>query len=60
MRDAALQAIVRGWHDDPETLALLREREKNDPTPWLREKAKQMADKLEARGMTPPVHGIKP
>ena len=59
VRDVALQAIARGWPDDPETLALLRKREKNDPTPWLREKAKQMADKLEARGMTPPP-GVKP
>jgi hypothetical protein len=40
--------------------ALLREREQNDPTPWLREQTKQMADKLEARGMTPPLPGVKP
>ncbi len=59
VRLTSMEAIARGWPDNPDTLTLLREREKNDPTPWLREKAKQMADKLEARGMTP-LPGVKP
>ncbi len=49
VRDVALQAITRGWPDDPDTLVLLRERAKNDPTRWLREKAKELADRIEAR-----------
>jgi hypothetical protein len=27
-----------------------RERAENDPTPWLREKAKRLADEIEAKG----------
>jgi len=50
VRDAAIEAIFRGWPDDPATLLLLRERAENDPTPWLREKAKQWANEIEARG----------
>ncbi|MBS1788716.1 MAG: hypothetical protein JST85_13395 [Acidobacteria bacterium] len=49
VRDAAIRSLARGWPDDPDTLALLRERAKNDPTPWLREKAQQLADQIEAR-----------
>lgn len=50
VRDVALQAIVRSWPDDPGTLSLIRERAQNDPTLWLREKAKQWADEIEAKG----------
>jgi hypothetical protein len=49
MRGAAIEAIFRGWPDDPGTLPLLRERAENDPTPWLREKAKRLADEIEAK-----------
>jgi hypothetical protein len=50
VRDVAIEAIARGWPNDPGTLPLLRERAENDPTPWLREKAKRLADEIEARG----------
>ena len=49
VRDAAIEAIARYWPEHQETLPFLRRRELEDPTPWLREKAKSLADELEAR-----------
>lgn len=48
-RIVSIQSLARGWPDDPDTLELLRERAENDPTPWLREEAKELADQIETR-----------
>jgi hypothetical protein len=50
VRYAAIEAIFRGWPDDPGTLPLLRERAENDPNRWLRKEVKRWADKIEVRG----------
>ncbi len=60
VRGVALEAIAQGWPDDPRTRLLLLEQAEKETLPWLREKAKQMADKLAARGMTPPPPSVKP
>jgi hypothetical protein len=44
----AIEAIAMHWPDHPDTLKLLRERAENDPTEWLRKKAKELADSIEA------------
>jgi hypothetical protein len=49
VRQVAINAIAQYWPTHPDTLPLLRERAENDPTPWLRERAKQLADKIEGR-----------
>ena len=46
-REAAIEAIANNWPTHPDTLPLLRERAQNDPTPWLRERARKLADALE-------------
>ncbi|HEV2912131.1 MAG TPA: DUF4062 domain-containing protein [Pyrinomonadaceae bacterium] len=48
VRELALQAIAEHWASHPDTLPLLHDRAKNDPTPWLRDKAKNLADELSA------------
>ncbi len=50
VRDAALRAIAQYWPEHPETLPLLHERAEKDPTPWLRVKAKELADEIKSRG----------
>jgi hypothetical protein len=49
VRGVAIKAIAQYWPSHPETLKLLRERAENDPTLWLRERAKKLADELEAK-----------
>ncbi|HEV3469020.1 MAG TPA: DUF4062 domain-containing protein [Pyrinomonadaceae bacterium] len=49
VRGVALEEMAERWGSHPETLPLLRERAENDPTPWLRERAKKLADELEKR-----------
>jgi hypothetical protein len=47
-RHLAIEAIAKYWPAHPDTLPLLRERAENDPTRWLRKRAKELADELEA------------
>lgn len=49
VRVVAIRAIAEYWPTHPGTLPLLRERAENDPTEWLREKAKDLADQLAAK-----------
>jgi predicted NACHT family NTPase len=49
VRDTALTLLAQYWPEHPETLPLLRSRQHDDPTPWLREKAERLADEIEAR-----------
>ena len=49
VRHMAASAIGEHYRSDAQTLPLLRERAENDPTPWLRERAKQLADELAAK-----------
>jgi len=44
----AVEAIAKYWPDHSDTLKLLRERAENVPTEWLRKRAKELADGLEA------------
>ncbi len=46
VRKTAIEAIAQYWPQHPDTLALLIERAGNDQTPWLRERAKELADGL--------------
>ncbi len=46
VREVAINALARYWPTHPDTLPLLRERAENDPTPWLRERAKELVEKL--------------
>jgi hypothetical protein len=48
VRRIAIETIARYWPDHPDTLKLLRERAENDPTEWLRKRAKELADSIEA------------
>ncbi|MCI0389279.1 MAG: hypothetical protein MOB07_11030 [Acidobacteria bacterium] len=43
-----IEAIAEPSPDHSETLKLLREQAKKDPTKWLRKKAKELADGIEA------------
>src|SRR5262249_13817131 len=47
VRKTAIEAIARHWPDHPDTLNFLCERAENDPTNWLREKAKKLADEID-------------
>jgi hypothetical protein len=49
VRDTALTLLAQYWPEHPGTLQLLMSRQHDDPTPWLREKAKRLADEIEAR-----------
>ena len=49
VREVAIEAIANYWPMHPDTLPLLRERAENDPTEWLRETAKRLADQLAAK-----------
>jgi hypothetical protein len=49
VRDTALRLLAQYWPEHAETLQLLKSRQQDDPTPWLREKAKRLADEIEAR-----------
>lgn len=46
VREIAINALARYWPTNPDTLRLLRERAENDPTSWLRERAKELVEKL--------------
>jgi HEAT repeat protein len=48
VRETAVNAIAENWPTHPGTLPLLRERAQNDPTPWLRERAKELIAALES------------
>jgi HEAT repeat protein len=48
-REVALEAIAKYWPAHPDTLPLLRERGENDPTEWLRERAKNWQIHLRRR-----------
>jgi hypothetical protein len=48
LRSTAIEAIAKHWPDHPDTLMLLRELAENDPTQWLRKRAKELADRIEA------------
>ncbi len=48
-REVAINAIAKYWPTHPDTLPLLHERAENDPTPWLRERAKELADEIEGK-----------
>lgn len=41
------RVVFKHWSNHPDALALLRERAENDPTPWLREKCKELIDEIE-------------
>ncbi|MBN1454005.1 MAG: HEAT repeat domain-containing protein, partial [Anaerolineales bacterium] len=47
VREVAVNALAEYWPDHPDTLSLLRERAENDPTLWLRERAKELIEKIE-------------
>jgi Domain of unknown function (DUF4062)/HEAT repeats/NACHT domain len=49
VRQVAIEVIAKYWPTDPDTLSLLWERAKNDPTVWLRKRAKELADELAAK-----------
>ena len=50
VRLRAMYALAEsGWAKNPSTSLLLKERAENDPTPWLRKRAKRLADELEAK-----------
>ncbi|NJL65871.1 MAG: hypothetical protein HC894_01630 [Microcoleus sp. SM1_3_4] len=44
---ATLQELARGWKDDPETLAILRDRAQNHRDPILRDFAQQKLAEVE-------------
>ncbi len=46
VREVAINAIAKHWPDHPDTIPLLEDRAKNDPTPWLRERAKELIKEL--------------
>jgi hypothetical protein len=46
VRETAIDAIASHWAAHPETLPFLRERAQIDPTPWLRKRAKKLADAI--------------
>jgi hypothetical protein len=48
-REVAINAIAEYWPTHPETLQLLRDRAENDPTPWLRKRAKELIKELEGK-----------
>ena len=48
-RRAAVSALAEHYRDHPDTLPLLRDRAENDPTPWLRDRAKELAGDIEKR-----------
>jgi hypothetical protein len=48
VRSTAIEAIAKHWPGHSDTLMLLRERAENDLTAWLRKKAKELADSIEA------------
>ena len=47
VRDSATSMLAKYWSSDVGTLPLLRELAEKDPTRWLREKAKKLADDIE-------------
>lgn len=49
VRALALQSIAKCWPTHPGTLPLLLDRAENDPTPWLREMARDLAKELSKR-----------
>jgi hypothetical protein len=42
VREAAMEGLFKNWPVDPRTMEVLQDREKNDPNPWIRERAKAM------------------
>jgi hypothetical protein len=47
VRDSALHIVAKHSNTYPAALLLLHERSRNDPTPWLREKARRLANNIE-------------
>jgi len=48
-RKLAIENIAQYWPQHPDTLPLLRERAQNDKTPWLRQRAQELAEELEKK-----------
>ena len=48
VRRIAIETIAEHLPDHPDILKLLRERAENDPTEWLRKKARELADRIDA------------
>jgi hypothetical protein len=48
-RAIAIELISKYWPQHPHTSSLLRERAENDPTLWLRERAKILVAMLEKK-----------
>lgn len=48
VRTLAIETLATRWATHPDTLPLLRERAEKDPMPWIREKAKKLADEIES------------
>ncbi len=46
VREVAINALAEYWPNQPDTLNILKDRAKNDPTPWLRERAKELLEEL--------------
>jgi GTPase SAR1 family protein len=49
VRNVAINVLAENWPTHPETIELLRNRAKKDPTPWLRNRAKDLIAKLEEK-----------
>lgn len=49
VREIAINAIAEHWPCHPDTLSLLRERVENNPTPWLRERCKELIEEIEGK-----------
>ncbi len=47
VRGDVIEALVKYWPTHPDTLPLLHERAMKDPTPWLRKRAKKLANAIE-------------
>jgi hypothetical protein len=47
VRENAIDAIAKYWPTDPDTLSLLQDRAQNDPTLWLRDRAKELITEIE-------------
>jgi len=43
------QHVIKYWRNHPDTLPLLRDRAENDPTPWLRDRAKELIEEIEGK-----------
>lgn len=46
VRELAILALAYYFPTDPDTILVLEDRAKNDPTPWLRERAKELLEEL--------------